>query len=161
MTPWTAVWQASLSFTISQIFSNPCPLSRWCYPGILSSVVPFSSCLQSFPALGSFPKSQLLHQVAKVWELQQQSLQWIFRVDFLYNWLVWSPCCPMDSQESSPAPQFKSINSLALSFLYGPSHPYMTTGKSIALTILTFVIKVIALLFFCCCGPWLNPWSGN
>ena len=50
------------------------------------------------------------HQVAKVWELQlqHQSFQWIFRVDFFWNWLVWSPCCPRDSQESSPAAQFFS-----------------------------------------------------
>ena len=63
------------------------------------------------------------HQVAKVLELQlqHQSFQRIFRTDFLYNWLVWSPCSPRDSQESSPIPQFKSINSSALSFLYGPT----------------------------------------
>ena len=42
------------------ICSNPCPLSRWCHPTISSSVVPFSSCPQSFPASGSFPTSQLL-----------------------------------------------------------------------------------------------------
>ena len=40
-------------------YSNPCPLSQWCYPTISSSVIPFSSCLQSFPASGSFPMSQL------------------------------------------------------------------------------------------------------
>ena len=63
------------------------------------------------------------HQVAKVLEfqLQHQSFQWIFRTDFLYDWLVWSPCIPRDSQESSPTPQFKSINSSSLSFLYGPT----------------------------------------
>ena len=53
-TPWTAACQASLSFTISQACSNSCPLSRWCHPTISSSVIPFSSCLQSFPASGSF-----------------------------------------------------------------------------------------------------------
>ena len=60
------------------------------------------------------------HQVAKVLEfqLQHQSFQWIFRTDFLWDGLVGAPCCPRDSQESSPTPQFKSINSLALSFLY-------------------------------------------
>ena len=52
-----------------------------------------------------------------------------------------------DSQESSPTPQFKSINSSALSFLYSPTHPYMTTGKTIALTRRTFVGKVMSLLF--------------
>ena len=59
-----------------------------------------------------------------------------------------SPCSPMDSQECSPVPQFKSINSLVLSFLQVQlSHPYMTTKKNIALTRWTFVGKVIFLLF--------------
>ena len=76
-----------------------------------------------------------LHRVAKVLEfqLQHQSFQWIFRTDFLYG-LVGSPCSPRDSQESSPTPQFKSINSSALSLLHIQlSHPYMTTGKTILL----------------------------
>ena len=62
------------------------------------------------------------HQAAKVLELQlqHQSFQWIFRTNFLYNWLAWSPCSPRDSQESSPKPQCKSINSLAPSFLCSP-----------------------------------------
>ena len=60
------------------------------------------------------------HQVAKVLEFQlrHQPFQWIFRTDFLNDWLLRSPCCPRDSQESSPTPQFKSLNSSALSFLY-------------------------------------------
>ena len=59
------------------------------------------------------------HQVAKVLEfqLQHQSFQWTPRTDFLQDGLVRSPCSPRDSQESSPTPQFKSINSFALSFL--------------------------------------------
>ena len=62
--------------------------------------------------------------------------------------MVGSPCSPRDSQESSPTPWFKSINSLALSFLYGPTlTSYMTTGKTIALTRWTFVGKVMCLLF--------------
>ena len=63
------------------------------------------------------------HQVAKVlkFELQHQSFQLIFRTYFPQNWLVGSPCSPRDSQESSPTPQFKSINSSALSFLYSPT----------------------------------------
>ena len=61
--------------------------------------------------------------------------------------LVGSPCSPRDSQESSPTPQFKSINSWALSFLHVQlSHAYMTTGKNIALTRWTFVGKVMSLL---------------
>ena len=63
-----------------------------------------------------------LHQVAKVLELQpqHQSFQWIFRIDFLQDGLVWSPFSPRDSQESSPTPQFKSIHSLVFSLLYSP-----------------------------------------
>ena len=61
--------------------------------------------------------------------------------------LVVSPCSPRDSQESSPTPQFKNINSLVLSyFTVQLSHPYMTTGKTIALTIWTYVGKVMSLL---------------
>ena len=57
------------------------------------------------------------HQVAKIlaFKFQHQSFQWIFRTDFLEDWLVWSPCSPRDSQGSSPTIQFKSISSLALS----------------------------------------------
>ena len=63
------------------------------------------------------------HQVAKVLEfqLQRQSFQWTPRTDLLLDVLVASPCRPRDSQESSPTSQFKSINSLALSFLYSPT----------------------------------------
>ena len=90
------------------------------------------------------------HQVAKVLELQlqHQSFQWISRVDFLSDWLIWSPCSPGDSQESSPAPQFKSINSSLLSSLYGPTltsvHDYWKTR---ALTMQTCVREVMSLLF--------------
>ena len=104
--------------------SNSCPSSRWCHPTISSSVVPFSSCLPCFPASGSFPVPvfpSYLNHVAKVLELQHQSFQWIFRIDFLYELLVWSPCSPRDFQESSPTPQFKSISSSVLIFLYGPT----------------------------------------
>ena len=63
------------------------------------------------------------HQVAKSLELQlqHQISPWIFRVDSLQEWLVWSPFCPGDSQESFPAPQFNSINFSVLSLLYGPA----------------------------------------
>ena len=65
---------------------------------------------------GLFQWVRSSHQVTKVLEfqLQHQSFQWIFRTDFLQNGLVGSPCSPRDSQESSPIPQFKSINSSVL-----------------------------------------------
>ena len=66
------------------------------------------------------------NQVAKVLEfqLQHQSFQWIFRVDFLLDGLVWS-CCPKDSQESSPAPELGSTNSLVLNLVYGPTFTFI------------------------------------
>ena len=62
------------------------------------------------------------HQVAKVLEfqLQHQSFHWTPRTDFLQDGLVGSPCSPRDSQESPPTPQFKSINSSVLRFLWSP-----------------------------------------
>ena len=60
-TPWTAAHQASLPSPTPRACSNSCPLSWWCHPTISSSIVPFSSCLQSFPASGSFPMSQLFY----------------------------------------------------------------------------------------------------
>ena len=83
-------------------------------------------------------------------QLQNQSFQSILRTDLLYDGLVGSPCSPRDSQESSLAPQFKSINSSALSLLYDPTLTFvhdMTTGKTIALTRWTFVGKEMSLLF--------------
>ena len=87
-TPWTAARQASLlpcPSSTPRACSNPCPLSQWCHPTISSSVVPFSSCPQSFPASESFSMSQLFASGAQVLELQlqHQSFQWIFRTDFL------------------------------------------------------------------------------
>ena len=79
-----------------------------------------------------------LREVAKVLELQLQhhSFQRNPSVDLLQNGLIGSPCSPRDSQESSPTPQFKSIHSSELSLLMVQlSHPYMTTGKTVALTI--------------------------
>ena len=91
------------------------------------------------------------HQVAKVSELQLQHQSFHEHsglISFMTDWLVWSPCSPRNSQESSPTPQFKSINSLAFSFSYGPlSNPYMTTGKPVALTRENFVGKIMTLLF--------------
>ena len=67
------------------VHPNPCPLSRWCHPTISSSVIPLSSCPQSFPASGSFQMSQFFASGAKVLEfqLQHQSFQWIFKANFL------------------------------------------------------------------------------
>ena len=103
-----------------EVHPNPCPLSRWCHPTISSSVVPFSSCPQSFPASGSFQMSQLftsggqsIQVSASASVLPMNTQDWS-----PLNGLVGSPCSPRDSQESSPTPQFKNISSSALSFLH-------------------------------------------
>ena len=81
---------------------NSDPRSGWIHPTISSSVVCFSSCLQCFPASGSFPMTQLFTSVAKVlkFQLQHQSFQWICRSNILKDCLVWFPCNPRDSPES-------------------------------------------------------------
>jgi len=105
------------------VHSDSCPSSQWCHPAISSSVFPFSPCLQSLPASESFPMSQLF-----VWGGQSTGVSAL--ASFLSKksqgwspseWTVGSPCSPRDSQESSPTPQFKSINSLALSLLHSPT----------------------------------------
>jgi len=90
-----------------------------CHP--LSSSCPRVSNLSHHHVLFKWVRSS--HQMAEVLEFQHQhqSFQWTFRTDFLSDWLVGSPCSPRDSQESSPTPQFKSINSWAQSFLYSPT----------------------------------------
>ena len=103
-----------------RVYSNSCPSSGWCSPTISSSVVPFSSCLQYFPASGSFSKESVLCiRWPKYWRFSfniSPSNECSGLICFMgYPW------SPRDSQESSPTPQFKSINSSALSFLYNPT----------------------------------------
>ena len=97
-----------------------CPLSRWCHPTISSSVIPFSFSLQSFPASRSFPMSQFFSSGGlSVGVSASASVLPVNIQDWFLLRLTGSPCCPRDSQESSSTPQFKSINSLVLSLLYG------------------------------------------
>ena len=100
------------------VHSNSCLLSRWCHPTISSSVVPFSSCPQSFPASGSFQMSQFFASGGQNIGISVSTSV------LLVNTQDWSPCCAGDSQESSPTPQVKNINSWALSFLYSPTLSY-------------------------------------
>ena len=105
------------------VHSNSRPLSWWCHPAISSSVIPFSSCPQSLPASESFPMSQLFASGGQSTRVSALAsfLPKNTQTDLLQNGLVGSPCSPWDSQESSPTPQFKSINSSALSFLHSPT----------------------------------------
>ena len=134
-------------------YSNWCPSSPWCHPTISSSVVPFSSCLHSSPASGSFLRShffalggQSIGVSTSASVLPMNIQDW-----FPLRWLVGSPCSPRDSQESS-TPQFKSINSLVLSFfMVQLLYPHMTTGKTIAVSRWISVGKVMSLLFTMMC----------
>ena len=125
VTPWTTAHQASLSITNSQ--SSPKLMS-------IELVMPSNHLIlwrpllppSIFLSIRVFTNESALHiRWPKYWsfQLQHQSFQWVFRTDFLEDGLVGSPCRPRDSQESSPTPQFKSINSLVLSFLYSPTVP--------------------------------------
>ena len=131
------------------VYPNPCPLSWWCHPTISSSVVPFSSCPQSLPTSESFPISQFFPSGGQSIEASAlASVPMNIQGWFPLGWTVGPPCSPRDSQESSPTPQFKSINSSVLSFLYSLTlTSNMTTGKTIALTRQNFVGKVMSLLF--------------
>ena len=103
--------------------SNSCPHSQWCHPIISSSVVPVSSHLQSCQASGSFPVSQFFPSggqsigVSASASVLPMNIQGLFLLG-LTGFISFSP---RDSQESSPTPQFKSINSSVLSFLCGPT----------------------------------------
>ena len=136
-TPWTATRQASLSIANSQSLLKLMSIESV----MSSSVIPFSSHLQCFPASRSFPRSQFFisgGQSIRVsvsasvlpMNIQDSFLQY----SFLQDWLVWSPCSPRDSQVSSPTPQCKaSILQSSAFFIVQLSHPYTTTGKTIAL----------------------------
>ena len=111
--------------------------------------------LNLFQHQGLFQWISSSHQVVKVLELQlhHRSFQWIFRVDFLWVWLVWSPCCPRDSPVQTLWSLHQHCNLKAsilwctVFFTAQSSHPYMTTGKTIALIVQTFIGEVMSLLF--------------
>ena len=117
-TLWTAAHQASLSITNSQSLFKLMSIK----PVMPSSVIPFS-WLQSFPTSGSFPMSQFFTSGGQSIGVSASAsvLPMNISTNFLWDWLVGSACSPTDFQESSPTPQLKSINSLALSFLYSPT----------------------------------------
>ena len=135
--------------TSPRVCSNSCPLSRWCYLTISSSVTLFSFCFQCFPASGSFPRSWLLHQVAKLpgFQLQHQSFQWILRIDWFDLLAVQGTLKNLIQHHNSKA----SVLWCSVSFMVQLSYPYMTIGKTIALTIQTFVSKVIFLFLNMLC----------
>ena len=129
------------------------PLSRWCHPIISSSVVPFSSCLQSFPASGSFPMSQFITSSGQGFSFSispsnEYSGLISFRIDSLDLLAVQGTLNSLLQNHSSKA----SILWCSAFFIVQLSHLYMTTAKTIALTRLAFVGKVMSLFSGCCAG---------
>ena len=122
---------------IPRAYSNSCPSSQWCHPTISSSVVPFSSCLQSFPASGSFPMSQFfatgdqsIGVSASASVLPMNIQDW-----FPLGWTGWislhsKGLSRVFSKTTVQKHQFFSTQFL----LWSNSHPYITTGKTRALT---------------------------
>ena len=123
-----------------EAYSNSCPSSWWCHPTISSFVVPFTSCLQSFTASGSFQKSQFF--ASGGWSIGASASASVFPMN-IQDWFLLGLTCLMSLQSKFKA----SILWHSAFFMVQLSHPYMTTGKTIVLTRWTFVGKVISLLF--------------
>ena len=140
--PWTIEWTPCPS-PFPRDWLNSCPLSQWCHPTISSSVVPFSSCPQSFPASGSFPMSQLFASGGFNISPAKEHPGLIFRMDWLDLLAVQGTLKSLLQHHSSKA----SILRRSAFFTVQLSHPYMTIGKTIALTRWIFVGKVVFLLF--------------
>ena len=133
-----------------RVHKNPCPLSRWCHPTISSSIVPFSSSPQSFPASESFQMSQLfisggqsIGVSASTSLLPMNTQDW--------STLGWTDWISSQSKRLSRVLQHHSSKASILQrsafFTVQLLHPYMTTGKTIALIRRTLVGKVMSLLF--------------
>ena len=120
--PWTAAHQASLTFTISQSLLKLMSIKSVMHPTISSSVLPFSFCFQSFPATGSFMKSQFFASGGQSIEASASASVLPMNIQDWFP-LGWTGLISLQSKGLSrvPAPQFKSINSSVLSFLYAPT----------------------------------------
>ena len=132
------------------VHPNPCPLSWWCHLTIPSSVVPFSSCSQRFPASGSFQMSQPLTWVGQSFGSFSFNISpsnehpglMSFRMDWLDLLAVQGTLKSLLQHHTSKA----SVLWCSAFFTVQLSHPYMTPGKTIALSRQTFVGKVMSLL---------------
>ena len=150
-TPWTTVRQTSLAITNSRSLHKSCLSSWWCHSTISSSVVLFSSCPQSFPASGSFQLSQLFTSGGQSIGFSASASVLLMNTQGWFP-LKWTGCISLKSKGLSRV--FSKHHSSKTSILWCSaffivqlSHPYVTTGKTIALTRWTFVGKILSLLF--------------
>ena len=134
-----------------RVWSNSCPSCWWCHPTISPSAIPFSSYIQSFPASGSFSMSQFFISVDQNIGISASASVLPMNIQ---DWFPWGLTDLMSFQAKGLSRVFS--NNIVqkhqffggqLSFIVQLSHPYMTTGKTIALTRWTFVCKVMSLLF--------------
>ena len=104
------------------VYSNSCPFTRWCHPSISSTVLLFFSVLQSFPASGSFSMSQFFASGSQSIGVSASASVLRMNIQDWFSW-GWTGWISLQSKGLSRSPtwQFKSINSLALSFLYSPA----------------------------------------
>ena len=136
---------------IPGVYSNPCSLSQWCHPTILFSVIPFSSLSSIFPGIRVFSSDSILCiRWPKYWSFSfsiSPSNEYSGLISFKINWFdllaVQGTLKSLLQHHNSKA----SILWHSAFFMVQLSHLYMTTGKTIALTIWTFVSKVMSLLF--------------
>ena len=149
MTPWPAAYLPCPPLSPG-VYSNLCPLSHWCYLTTSSSVTAFSFCLQYFPASRSFPKRWLFASGGQNTEASgstsvlPMNIQGWFPLGFAdLIFLLSKGLSRVFSSTSLKA----SVHWHSAFFMVQLSHLYMTMGKTITLTILTFVGKVIPLLF--------------
>jgi len=131
-------------------YTNSCPLNLWCHPTI-SSVILFSSCLQSFPASGSFPMSQFFTSDGQSIEVSASTSVLPMNIQLNRFPLGRTGWISLQSKGLSRVLQHHNLKASifqhSVFFIFQHSHPHMTTGKTIALTRWTFVGKVISLLF--------------
>ena len=132
------------------VYSDSCPLSRWCHPTISSSGVPFYSHLQSFPASRSFQMSQFFTSGGQSIRVSASASVLPMNIQDLFP-LGWTGWISLLSKGLSRVPQHHSSKASILQhsalFTVQLSHPYMTTGKTIALTRWICVGQVMSLLF--------------
>ena len=138
--------------------SSSCPLCWWYHPTFSSSVVPFSSCLQTFPASGSFPKSQFFTSGGQNIRVSASALVLPLNIQdwFPLGLTGWISLLSKGLSKSHLQYHSSKASILPCSsfFIVHFSHPYMTIGKTMALTRWTFVGKVMSLLF-----NMLSRWS--
>ena len=138
-----------------EVYSNSCPLSGWCHPTISSSVVPFASCLQSLPASGSFPMSQFFASLGQ--SIGASASASVLPMN-IHDWFPLGltgliSLLPKGlSRVFSSSSLKSSVLQCSAFFMVQLSHLYMSTRKTIALTLQTFVDKWCLCFWICCLG---------